>query len=82
MSKLVQVELHSKLAKKVGYKVMMSWVENRPDLKIGCRITLKDTEEPERLWTVMSIGPEHDRSDIKRGWGMTDYFVKEGERAR
>lgn len=81
-NKLVQVVLGSNYDPPISRarKMMTCWVENRPDLRIGCKITLKDTDEPDRLWDVEQIGREHDRKDIKRGWGMTDYFVKEENR--
>lgn len=58
--KLVQVKLKS------DNKLMTAWVEAK--VKVGNLITLKDTDEPQRKWKVLSVGREHDRSDIKRGW--------------
>lgn len=61
--KLVQVDLRS------GDRLLTCWVE--PKVKVGDSITLKDTDEPERLWLVLRVGIEQKATDIKRGWGMT-----------
>lgn len=60
MSRVVQVDLRN------GSNLMTCWVE--PKVKVGNLVTLKDTDEPSRLWEVLRVGREHERSDIKRGW--------------
>lgn len=55
-----------------NYRIMVTWLDADKNLKPGDRITLK--EMPDIWWTVESIGQEHDRKDIKRGWGQTDFI--------
>lgn len=57
---------------------MVTWLEADRGVKRGGRVTLKDL--PSIWWEVISVGQPHKRSDIKRGWGMTDYFGKETDR--
>lgn len=56
MQNLVQVDLRS------GSTAMTCWVE--PKIKIGNRITLKNSDDPSRLWDVVGIGEAHPASDI------------------
>jgi hypothetical protein len=58
-------------------RLMVSWLEAFK-VKPGDSVVLKDMENI--VWLVESVGREHERSDIKRGWGMTDYFGKESDR--
>lgn len=45
------------------------WVNDRPDLKVGVFITLKNSDEPEKLWEVKEISEMTLQDyDIKRGW--------------
>lgn len=74
MSKLRQVTLENRDGcKDEGCKCVVShqtvWVNDRPDLKLGVFITLKNSDEPERLWEVVTISEMsiHDY-DINRGW--------------
>ena len=60
MSKLVQCHLKS------DTKETVAWLE--PKIKVGNQITLKDSDEPERLWEFLSIGEPRDKTDIHRGW--------------
>lgn len=52
-----------------GVSLQTVWVNDRPDLKLGVFITLKNSDEPERLWEVVTISEMsiHDY-DINRGW--------------
>jgi len=57
---LVQVDLRS------DSRYMTCWVE--PRVKVGNAITLKNHEEPSRLWEVLRVGEPQERSKIYRGW--------------
>jgi hypothetical protein len=57
---VVQVDLRS------GTSVLTCWVE--PKVKPGDRITLKDSDEPQRLWGVVRVGPPQAASSINRAW--------------
>lgn len=39
---IIQVDLHRELPQNTGIAKMTTWVENRPDLKVGVVINLKD----------------------------------------
>ena len=56
-----QVELHS------GDSVLVTYVDKL--VKIGNEITLKNSEEPSRLWTVTWIGEMVHKSHLNTdGW--------------
>lgn len=58
---LVQASLRS------GTAVRTCWVEDR--IKTGDRITLKNSEDPDRLWDVAEVGSERrTATEINRGW--------------
>lgn len=58
---LVQVELRD------GTAIRTCWVEAR--VKVGDSITLRNCEEPARLWRVMGISTVRKRlTEIPRGW--------------
>ena len=57
---LVQVDL------KADNRLLTCWVEDR--VKVGNTITLKNHEEPCKLWTVLRVGEPKDRTQINRGW--------------
>ncbi len=56
MNEYIQCVLES------GNMRMVSWVDKRPDLKIGVFITLSDCDEPERKWKVLSMSRPHNRN--------------------
>lgn len=60
MTMLVQVDLRA------TDRFLTCWVE--PKVKVGDRITLKNSAEPTVLWDVLSVGQPHPSTDIKRGW--------------
>lgn len=60
MRMLTQVDLRS------DNRLLTCWVE--PKVVVGNRITLKDTDEPERLWEVLRVGVKQKATDVKRGW--------------
>lgn len=78
MGKIVQCELRAVGKHVEETRIMVTWLEAEKNLRPGSLITLKDMENV--IWTVETIGKPHSRSDIKRGWGMTDYFGKERDR--
>lgn len=57
---LVQAELRS------GDTHTTCWVE--PKIKVGDRITLKNSDEPDRLWDVMNLGAQQTAGSINHGW--------------
>jgi hypothetical protein len=58
---VVQVDLVS------GESRRTCWVDPRPRL-LGKEITLKDSDEPDRRWTVTRVGGEALRSSLKTDW--------------
>jgi hypothetical protein len=66
MAKIVQVELRS------DHSTMVTWVEADKRLKRGVKITLKGM--PNTWREIQNVYTEHDRKDIKTGWGMTDFM--------
>jgi len=64
-TKLVQVRLSS------GDVQLVTWVEKRPNIKVGARLTLKDHAQPRRWWRVESVSTgecnAHDLA-VHRGW--------------
>ena len=57
---LVQVDLRAE------NRMLTCWVE--PKVKVGNFITLKNHEEPSRLWEVLRVGEPQNPAQIKRGW--------------
>ena len=47
-------------------KYTVGWLE--PKIKVGNQITLKDSSDPDRLWTVQSVSAPRSVTDIHRGW--------------
>lgn len=45
---------------------LITWLSNEKKFKVGDFVTLKDSDEPKRIWKVLSKGKAHPRSDIKR----------------
>lgn len=43
-------------------------VEKRPT--VGCLVTLRNSEEPERLWTVLSLSEPKDAALIHDDWNV------------
>lgn len=58
----VQVRLQS------DDRVRTCWVE--PKVKIGNRITLKNSEDPDRMWTVLSVGEPTEMNEIHTEWNV------------
>jgi hypothetical protein len=73
--KIVQTILKS------GDTQQVAWIDNDPRVRVGVQVTLKDSDEPERLWKVTAMGAIADKTDIagKRSgtWFNTD-FVRKG----
>jgi hypothetical protein len=78
VSKVVQCELRTAKPESDGsYKLLTTWLDYDRRLVPGCLITLKgivDGSFRDIWWYVLSVGQLHERSDIKRGWGTTDYM--------
>ncbi len=74
--KIIQTILTSDNARQVA------WIDNDPRVRIGCQVTLKDSDEPARLWKVTAMGAIADKDDIagKRSgtWFNTDFVRKGG----
>lgn len=58
--KLVQVDLIADRTR------LTCWVEDK--VKIGNLITLKNSDDPHRLWEVLRVGEPREHSSINRGW--------------
>ncbi|MGI5130721.1 hypothetical protein ACQEVB_28215 [Pseudonocardia sp. CA-107938] len=56
----VQVDLRS------GDRFRTCWVE--PRVKVGDRITLRDSADPHELWDVLRVSAPVDAGSIRRGW--------------
>lgn len=77
--KIVQVTLQSKIR-----ETFTTWVDKRPELKIGSRISLKDLK-PETTWLVVNIyDKELDSKDLEfhRKWDNNNYDKHEGLKLR
>lgn len=62
--KIVQCSLSAKHGENI-YSTLTVWLDVRPDLKEGAFVTLKDSDEPERLWKVESVGDrQEEKADI------------------
>lgn len=74
--KIVQVRLRSH----TGNETLTTWVDYRPELKVGTYITLKEFK-PETLWCVMDVyGKVHDAADFDfhRKWDNNNYDKHKG----
>jgi hypothetical protein len=60
MTTLVQVDLRS------DNRVRTCWVE--PRVRVGDRVTLRNSTEPARLWDVTRVGTPRGSGDIRRCW--------------
>lgn len=58
--KITQVKLSS------GTTRLTCWVENR--VKPGDSITLKNTDDPDRLWNVLTVSEPREHDTVNRGW--------------
>lgn len=60
-------------------KRMVTYLDFKPELKIGCFVTLKDHAEPQRRWEVLSISKPVKQNEIKGGkraknWYKNDFI--------
>lgn len=60
MTMKVQVDLRS------ANRYLTCWVE--PRVKVGDRITLKNSPEPTLRWDVLRVSAPSKAADINRGW--------------
>lgn len=44
------------------------YVDDHPDLKLNCYITLSDSSNPNSMWKVVAIHEKVERTSIKIGW--------------
>jgi len=58
----VQVSLAS------GPTRLTCWVE--PGVKVGNQITLKNSTEPHRYWTILSVSEPKETSEIHQKWDV------------
>jgi hypothetical protein len=62
MAQMVQVTLVD------GNSHRVCWVPTEKGPKLGSKITLKNSEDPERLWSVMTIGESAESSNLHTDW--------------
>lgn len=62
MASVVQVELQS------GTTRRTCWLSREKKFKVGDAVTLKNSEEPTRLWAVRSVSEPKDAGDIHADW--------------
>jgi hypothetical protein len=62
MAEMVQVRLES------GATRLTCWVDRRKPFRVGNVITLKNSDDSDRLWTVRSIGEPKDTATIRTDW--------------
>jgi hypothetical protein len=62
---------------------IVAWLDRHPHLDVGKFVTLKDYEDPDKKWEVVSMGSEQDKSKLKRShkWFEND-FVRDGDSFR
>lgn len=46
----------------------VTWLPDDKRLRVGTRVTLKDSEDPSRLWTITGRSEPKDSSQIHRDW--------------
>jgi hypothetical protein len=62
MAEMVQVQLES------GATRLTCWVDRRKPFRVGNSITLKNSDDSDRLWTVRSVGQPKDAATIRTEW--------------
>jgi hypothetical protein len=62
MAEMVQVRLES------GATRLTCWVDRRKPFRVGNLITLRNSDDSDRLWTVRSIGEPKDAAMIRKDW--------------
>jgi hypothetical protein len=62
MAEMVQVHLES------GATRLTCWVDQRKPFRVGNLITLKNSDDSDRLWTVRLIGEPKDAATIRTDW--------------
>lgn len=67
---VVQVSLRHGTPENGDVTMLVAYVENIKKLKVGCRITLKDHENPTWWWHVEEIyaGSVKDSSQLHKDW--------------
>lgn len=62
MAEMVQVRLSSGDARRI------CWVDTAKKPKVSSRITLKNSEDPDRLWTVVWMSQPQDSANLHTDW--------------
>ena len=62
-------------------KVLITWLSNDKDFKVGDFVTLKDSDEPKRKWKITSKGKGHQITDVKDRWESQD-LKRDGNRKK
>ena len=62
-------------------QILITWLSNDIEFEVGNFVTLKDTDEPKRLWKVITKGKGHPRSDVKQKWTSQD-LKRDGNRKK
>lgn len=77
--KIVQADLYHQIDASHA-RTMMTWLYNKPGLKTGVTVTLKD--QPNIVWQVINLynSDEHDVTDFDfhRKWDNNNYDKHEG----
>ncbi len=57
-----------------------AYLEVKPKLRVGVKVTLKDSDDPTIWWTVESMGEPKDASLLERkeNWYKTNFARKDG----
>lgn len=64
-----------------GDAVMITWLSNDKEFKVGDWVTLKDSDEPDRRWRIVVKGDPNKRDDVKMTWKSQD-IKRDGSRAK
>jgi hypothetical protein len=70
---LVRVQIRQELPprERVGlgkYSYMNIYVDTAFNVKVGDKITLKDSDDPKAFWEIINIYETVQRTSINRGW--------------
>lgn len=50
--------------------ITTAWLPDDKRLAVGKNVTLKDSDDPARLWEILYMGESHERKDIKTVWNV------------
>lgn len=63
-----------------GTTSQIAWLDWRKDLKVGCYVTLKDSEDPLMLWKVISMGKVLDEKSMSMQKRSESWFANDHRR--